>query len=71
MTRGTRHPDGRQSTDLNDEGNDLDDVNTHRTLANRWPTPTGHDGHGAPLYPWQQAEPAPVDAACQALDDKQ
>jgi hypothetical protein len=49
----------------------MDDVSTHRTRTNRWPTPTGHDSHGAPLYPWQQPTPAPVDVAYQALEDKQ
>jgi hypothetical protein len=45
------------------------EVSGHRTRTNRWPEPTGYDGQGAPLYPWQQAVPATLAAAVEAVYD--
>lgn len=48
---------------------DSDDVSAHRTRRNDWPTPTGYDSQGAPLYPWQQAAPSALIAAVEAVYD--
>lgn len=49
--------------------NKPDDLSSHRVRSNVWPQPAGHDGHGAPLYPWQTDTPTPLIAAVEAVYD--
>jgi hypothetical protein len=53
---------------------DDDALSAHRTRRNDWAEPTGYDGHGAPIYPWQQPTPpaliAAVEAVYDALEDR-